>query len=224
VPPASLPELPEAILRLAVAFVLSAVIGIERERPDRPAGLRTHVLVCIGACLLMMLSVGVAGEARVGADPGRIAAQVVTGMGFLGAGTIIRHGSIVRGLTTAASLWTTSAVGLAVGLGWYVLAVVATLGVFLTLSVVRAFERRLAPRRGYARLAVGFAADEADVGAVVARLRKLGAELRRVELEPTTGEAERMATVLIRLPSGLEPEAVARELGQLDAVLRAEVI
>jgi len=92
-------------LRLLAAFVLGGVIGLERERRDRPAGLRTHILVTVGAALVMMLSRLVAGEDF---DPGRIAAGVVTGIGFLGAGTIIRSGPDVHGLTTAATIWGTS--------------------------------------------------------------------------------------------------------------------
>ena len=222
-PPLEMPEFHEALLRIAGAFVLSAIIGLERERPDRPAGLRTHVLVCVAACLLMMVSMTVAGD-RVGADPGRVAAQVVTGMGFLGAGTIIRYGATVRGLTTAATLWTTSAIGLAIGLGWYAGAAMVTVGVYLTLTAVRVFERRLAPGYGYATLMVSFRAHDTDVGAVSGALKKLGVELRSIELGRPTEEAERIAIVVVRPPPGMEADLVAQELQELDAVVRAEAI
>lgn len=215
-----IPTLAEALLRLAIAFVLSAIIGLERERHDRPAGLRTHVLVCVGSCLLMLVSIAVAGD-RVGADPGRIAAGVVTGMGFLGAGTIIRYGSTVRGLTTAASLWVTSAIGLAAGIGWYVGAVIVTAGVYLTLTAVRAFEGRLAPWHGFVRLMVAFRADDVDVGAVTAELTKLGVDLRMIELGRPT-EEERVATLLVRPPAGMDMDEVADKLSALQAVVRAE--
>lgn len=126
----------ELIGRLALAVLLGGLVGYQREARDRPAGLRTHILVTLGSSVIMVLSyypfLG-----KLGADPSRIASQVVVGVGFLGAGTIIRQGNIVIGLTTAASLWAMAAVGLAVGLGLYALAIVAT---FLILLVLAAFK------------------------------------------------------------------------------------
>jgi putative Mg2+ transporter-C (MgtC) family protein len=115
-------------LRLVVAILLGGAIGYEREVGGKPAGLRTHALVCLGATLFMLVSVRspdfFPGAGPV--DPGRIAAQVVTGVGFLGAGTILRAGGSVRGLTTAASIWAVAAIGLAVGVGYYITAVFST--------------------------------------------------------------------------------------------------
>jgi putative Mg2+ transporter-C (MgtC) family protein len=217
-----MPELPQALLRLAAAFAFSAVIGVERERLERPAGLRTHVLVGVGACLFMLVSVGVAGD-RITADPGRVAAQVVTGMGFLGAGTIIRYGSLVRGLTTAASLWATSAIGLAAGLGWYVGAIATTGGVFLTLTGVRALEARMPPPHGYTTVSVTFPAEDIDLGAVTQKLRRLGVELSKVELG-RPAEEERVASILVRPPSGMSADEIARALADLDEVTTAEAL
>jgi putative Mg2+ transporter-C (MgtC) family protein len=120
-----MPEFWETLARLLTAVLLCGVIGLERQLHvvGRAAGLRTHALVGIGACLFMQISLAVGGDAH---DPGRVAAQVVTGIGFLGGGTIIRHRDSVHGLTTAASIWAASAVGLAAGLGWYAGAVLAT--------------------------------------------------------------------------------------------------
>ncbi len=116
------------LLRLVVAVLLGGAIGFEREVGGKPAGLRTHALVCLGATLFMLVSVRspdfFPGTGPV--DPGRIAAQVVTGVGFLGAGTIIRAGGSVRGLTTAASIWAVAAIGLSVGVGYYITAVFCT--------------------------------------------------------------------------------------------------
>ncbi len=138
-------------LRLLAAFVLGGVIGLERERRDRPAGLRTHILVTVGAALVMMLSRLVAGEDF---DPGRIAAGVVTGIGFLGAGTIIRSGPDVHGLTTAATIWAASAVGLTVGVGSYIAAVVATAIIFITLTALRRLERYIGGMTAEQRISV----------------------------------------------------------------------
>ncbi|NLN06375.1 MAG: MgtC/SapB family protein, partial [Firmicutes bacterium] len=103
----------ELILRLFVSVLLGGLVGLERERHNRPAGLRTHILVCLGSALIMIVSfAGFSGTFGFSGDPARIAAQVVSGIGFLGAGTILRQGGFVRGLTTAASLWVVAAVGL----------------------------------------------------------------------------------------------------------------
>jgi putative Mg2+ transporter-C (MgtC) family protein len=113
--------------QLVLAIVLSSLIGWERERRGRPAGIRTHVLLCLGATLMMILSRGFNYPIS---DPSRIAAQIVSGIGFIGAGTILRQGSIVRGLTTAASLWAVVAIGMTVGMGelrYYLIALIATL-------------------------------------------------------------------------------------------------
>jgi len=107
------------VIRLVLAFALGGLVGIERERADKPAGLRTHMVVSLASALVMLLSIHVSTlEPGTVFDPGRIAAGVVTGIGFLGAGTIIRQGSIVRGLTTAASLWFVAGLGLAIGAGF----------------------------------------------------------------------------------------------------------
>ena len=134
-----MPQELEMMGRLVLAAVLGGVIGLERESLSRPAGFRTHILVSIGSSLLAMVSFHVTAvhQGVAAADPGRIAAQVVSGIGFLGAGTILRAGVTVRGLTTAASLWTVAGVGLAVGVGLYLPAVVTTvivLGALLWLN------------------------------------------------------------------------------------------
>ena len=108
----------EVLIRLLLAVLAGGIVGYQRERHERPAGLRTHILVALGSTVAMLVSAY--GFRKVGfADPTRIASQVVVGVGFLGAGTIIRQGSLVIGLTTAASLWTVATAGLAFGLGWY---------------------------------------------------------------------------------------------------------
>ena len=125
----------EALLRLALAGVLGGLIGLERELREREAGLRTHLLVSVGAALFTIAGAYGFGSARV--DPTRIAAQIVTGIGFLGAGAIIRQGFSVRGLTTAATLWVVAAVGLASGAGYYSGAVITTALVLVALWPLR---------------------------------------------------------------------------------------
>jgi putative Mg2+ transporter-C (MgtC) family protein len=140
-----LPNL-ELITRLCLAALLGGAIGFERERLSWAAGLRTHMLVCVGSCLFMIVSaygfMGVLEHEHVSLDPSRVAAQVVSGIGFLGAGSILLRGEIVRGLTTAASLWTVAAIGLAAGGGLYLAAAAATVIILIILAGIKPLERR----------------------------------------------------------------------------------
>jgi putative Mg2+ transporter-C (MgtC) family protein len=131
----------EAFIRLGVAAACGAAIGVEREITEQAAGLRTHMLVCIGSCLFTLA--GIFGFVGHSVDPSRVAAQIVTGVGFLGAGAILREGMSVHGLTTAASLWVTAAVGLAVGTGMYWVGGFAVVVTLLSLWVLRPLRRRL---------------------------------------------------------------------------------
>lgn len=136
----------EILSRLLMAALLGSVIGFERERLNWAAGLRTHMLVCVGASLMMMVSAFGFADAltqkNVVLDPSRVAAQVVSGIGFLGAGSILLRGEVVRGLTTAASLWSVAGIGLAVGGGMYTAAFGATIIILIILAGVKPLERR----------------------------------------------------------------------------------
>lgn len=135
----------EVVLRLVLAVLLSGLVGLEREVKGRAAGFRTHILVCAGSTLVMLTGIYLAAAERgIGnVDPTRLAAQVVSGVGFLGAGTIIQFRDSVRGLTTAASVWAAAGIGLAVGAGFYVGAISTTLIVLIVLFALSNFERRL---------------------------------------------------------------------------------
>ena len=140
------PSLGAICLRLACAMVVGALIGIEREYTHRPAGLRTHILVTLGACV-----VSITGEmlfahySALGAapDPARLSAQVITGVGFLGAGTIMKEGASVKGLTTAASVWAVACLGIASGFGYYALALFGMLFTLITLTFLETIQRKL---------------------------------------------------------------------------------
>lgn len=143
-------ELNVGIIKLFIAALLGGFIGWERERRGRPAGLRTHILVSVGVTLMMLVSLylfdkyqGESGNPALRIDPGRIAAQVITGIGFLGAGTIMRFRATVRGLTTAASLWVVAGIGLAVGIGYIIPAVFTTFIVLITLIFLPSVEEEI---------------------------------------------------------------------------------
>ena len=135
--------------RLLLAAVLGGIVGLEREWSGKPAGLRTNLLICVGAALITEMSVTLA--SRVGAegptDPARLAAQIVSGIGFLGAGTILQARGAILGLTTAATLWVVAAIGIAIGAGAYVEAIGTTTLVMLSLIVLRRVEGKLGQRR-----------------------------------------------------------------------------
>jgi putative Mg2+ transporter-C (MgtC) family protein len=138
--------------RLLLAALFGGIIGFERENPSRPAGFRTHILVCVASSLVMLTAqyMLMMYEGKLNFDPTRLGAQVISGIGFLGAGTIIKDDFKVRGLTTAASLWSVACVGLAVGGGYILGAAVATALLYLTLMFLKKIEKKI-PYRGYTR-------------------------------------------------------------------------
>ena len=171
----------EALLRLALAGILGGLIGLERELREREAGLRTHLLVSVGAALFTIA--GAYGFDSANVDPTRISAQIVTGIGFLGAGAIIRQGFSVRGLTTAATLWVVAAVGLACGAGYYSAAVITTAVVVVALWPLRIIAYRiLRPFRAEdGRLLVELPAGTAP-GDVIDEVENAGARITAMEV------------------------------------------
>jgi putative Mg2+ transporter-C (MgtC) family protein len=201
----------EVALRLFVALLLSAIVGWQREIAQRPAGLRTHMLVCLGSTLLTLVSVSI-----VGADPMRLASGIVTGIGFIGAGTIIRSTPTeVRGLTTAASIWMIAGVGIAVGVGFYWGAVIATFFAYLILVLLKRVERgfhrereRIITIEGRNRPGL--------LGEIGTILGNYGIDIRDIELKI---EAE-IATIELRvdIPSLEGIEEVIQKIKELDGV------
>jgi putative Mg2+ transporter-C (MgtC) family protein len=151
------------IARVTLAFILGGVVGFERERVQRPAGLRTHMLVAAGSACFTVASVyGFEGMGTV-RDPARLAAQIITGIGFLGAGTIFRTGSTVRGLTTASSIGITASIGVVAGLGMLWLAIFTTLLTWFALTVLKGAEVRRRTGRGSGEPSITVRDDEAEL-------------------------------------------------------------
>lgn len=171
----------DAVFKMALAVLFSGVIGFEREHSHRPAGFRTHILVAVGSALVMMTS-GYVFKAYEGLgtfDPTRLGAQVISGIGFLGAGTILREGFSVKGLTTAASLWAVSCIGLAVGAGYYVGALVSTVVIYLTLNTFKRFVMKGNPSKNIYIEAENMTKQAADVGAII---KRYGGNLHTLEI------------------------------------------
>src|SRR6201991_34670 len=179
-------SLPDIALRLTLVVLLCGAIGLERETRDQPAGVRTHVLVGMGAAIFTLISAyGFSGFASAGApiDPTRVAAQVVTGVGFLGAGAIIHQGMAVRGLTTAAAVWISAAIGMAAGLGFYSLALTGSALVLIALLVFRQIRGALLRRGRSDRFLLQGEVEPARMGDVLAVIAEHGAVLDSIDCE-----------------------------------------
>jgi putative Mg2+ transporter-C (MgtC) family protein len=199
---------PEVLLRLFVAAALGGAIGVERELRERQAGLRTHLLVCVGSALFTLVSAYGFTDFGARVDPTRIAAQIVTGIGFLGAGAIIRQGLSVRGLTTAATLWLVAAIGMAAGAGYWEGALIATFGAILTLGPLRVIAYRVLVRFRPAldRLLVEIPAGGSPAPIIDAIERQGG---RVVSLDVAQEGDRRSIAVDVELRVGSAPAVVA---------------
>lgn len=184
----------EIVGRLLLSAFLGSVIGLERERLDWVAGLRTHMLVSVGATVFMLVSsfgfAEILGHSGVALDPSRVAAQVVSGIGFLGAGTIIFRREVIRGLTTAASLWTVAAIGLSVGGGLYVVATCGTTVVLVILMGVKPIERRLFINRRQQHLALVAERDTVSLRQLESAIEKAGMEMHHISIKPGNSQNE----------------------------------
>jgi putative Mg2+ transporter-C (MgtC) family protein len=217
----------EVAVRLVVAALLGGAVGAERELRDREAGFRTHLLVSVGAALFTLVSAyawtdwGFSQRAGLVFDPTRIAAQIVTGIGFLGAGAIIRQGLAVRGLTTAATLWVVAAIGMASGTGYYWAAFATTILVLVTLWPLRLLAHRVFARLRTAegRLTVDLR-PASGAAPLVTALEAAGARLRGLQFEEAEGRRRVLADVELAPQSS--PERLVASLMDAEEVLAAE--
>jgi putative Mg2+ transporter-C (MgtC) family protein len=210
----------DVIIRLLTAAILGSIIGFERERLLWAAGIRTHMVVCVGACLIMIVSAFGFGDSltskNVVLDPSRVAAQVVSGIGFLGAGAILARGEIVRGLTTAASIWTVAAIGLAVGGGLYFAAAVSTVVIIVILAGIKPLEEAYRARNQSCRLKI-----EATNASLTPELLKqtLGirtGQIKRFLASPNGANDE--IVVLLSKVSSHDIKSFVEKINELDGV------
>ena len=209
----------ELLGRLLLAAVLGGAIGAERELNDQAAGLRTHMLLTIGACLFTVVSAyGFGGG--IGTDPSRLAAQIVTGIGFLGGGAIVRHGLTVKGLTTAASIWATASVGVAIGAGSYVLGVGGAVLVVGTLFGLRRVSSLL-QRWGVSREEFVLTTNPGfDVQRIVELVERERVDLRGLE-HHEDGDGDRVV-LLVKLRPRYRPEQLLDALRRLEGMRQVE--
>lgn len=210
------------VLRIVVAVIFGGVIGLERGLKNRPAGMRTYMLVCVGACLIMLTNQYLFQVTQAG-DPMRLGAQVVSGIGFLGAGTIIvtKHNQI-KGLTTAAGLWAAAGVGLALGVGFYEAAVIAGFAVFAVLTLLQRMDNRLHRNAKFLEVYIEFS-DKTSIGQLMRNIRELDFEISSMELEnaiPEDGSRALIAT--LKAKKRIEHGKLLEQIRQLEGVVYLE--
>ncbi len=213
-----------ALIRLLFAMIAGGIIGAEREMRRQVAGLRTHILICLGSCLLMMLSIWMPQTVGLDkGDPGRIAAQVVSGIGFLGAGAFIKIGNNVKGMTTAASLWVVAAIGLTIGGGMWRASLI-TLGlVIFALAFLEPLERRIFPAERFKYLSVWFAESSMNREKVFKVLRDHGIKIQTMDASLDIGKGSTKLTYLTKIPEALNIESLFKELRKVGDVEKVKI-
>ncbi|GAB2670919.1 MgtC/SapB family protein [Paenibacillus thermoaerophilus] len=212
----------DVTIRLVVAIALGGLVGWEREHNNHAAGFRTHILVCLGSTLIMLLSIygfsDFVNEPSVQTDPARLAANVITGIGFLGAGTILYNGMSITGLTTAASLWVVAAIGLAVGAGFYYPAAVTTVSVLVCLWFLNKVEHRWMKAKRIHRLRLVATDSPGLLTALSEAMSRSGVELRQLtaaELEERSAAEGRSLVKITLTVKLLKPKQLYRLLDEL---------
>lgn len=170
------------VLKLLLAGILGGAVGFEREYKSRPAGLRTNMLVCVGAALVQITSINYAKNSGITIDPMRLGAQVISGIGFLGAGTIIKEGVNIKGLTTAASLWVVACIGLATGSGLYFEAVITTIIILVALRTFMRLEKKIVKERKQFIIEISAKNQPGTLGIIGNALGTLDIQIQNVEM------------------------------------------
>lgn len=223
----------DLFVRMVLAAVLGGLVGIEREWNNHAAGFRTHILVCLGSTTIMLLSIygfsDFVAESNVRIDPARLAAQVISGIGFLGAGAILRNGSVIKGLTTAASVWVVAAIGLCVGAGFLFVAFLCTFFVIISLYVLNKWEKHLLRHRKKHEVMCTIINMPGVLGKVASKFGELGIQIANVKMMPdehAPPEAGGMPTMqLCFTVKNHQEENIVQaleEITALDMVLRTE--
>lgn len=198
-------------VRMACAMAAGLAIGIEREQHYQPAGLRTHMALALGACLVMIISILIPVKFLglfPGSDPTRISAQAISGIGFLGAGAIFRYGFNVKGLTTAASIWTTASIGLAFGAGLYYPGFLGTALLIIILQVFEFIENRFVERKDVRVLTVEFKSDSLDISTVTRAVKQNGVDIRQMSIT----ELVNQKTTELKINCRIDESLVIRDL------------
>ena len=230
----------EVAIRLALAVVVGGLIGYEREFKNRPAGFRTHILVCLGAAITSMIQLYSVQDATnmiiqhpelanaMKVDIGRLGAQVITGVGFLGAGTIIHEKGSIKGLTTAASIWTVACVGLAVGLGYYTLTILSTIVVFIVLVFLKTFESRFFKNTNVLKLEIQYINKKDMVEKLEQYFEGMSIKVKNIEflIEDEEEEKSKYSTTMytVLAPRHLKSSGILQKLCAFDEIYKATIL
>ena len=229
----------EVAIRLALAVIVGGLIGYEREFKNRPAGFRTHILVCLGAAVTSMIQLYSLQDATnmilqhpelqsaLKADIGRLGAQVITGVGFLGAGTIIHEKGSVKGLTTAASIWTVACIGLAVGLGYYTLTILSTICVFIVLVFFKTFEARLFRNSNILKIEIQFGNKKNMVEKLEQYFEDRGIKVKTIDFsieDEEEGSDYRTSTYTILAPRHIKSNKIVQSLCTFEEIYKANLV
>ncbi len=208
------------VFRLILAAVLSGIVGFEREFHGRAAGFRTHILLCVGSTLIMITSVHIFDvySGRTPIDPARLAAGVVTGVGFLGAGTIMRYKASVRGLTTAASLWVVTGIGLAVGSGLYFGSIVTTALAVITLMFFGRLEHAMIRKDWYKTIIIESKDALEQLKQVREILGEYGADITNFEVERSADGVSMILKIGLKLSTSRHLAAMIQDISRLEGI------
>ena len=208
------------LLRMVFAFIAGMIVGLERSYQNKPAGFRTHILVCLGACIASMTGLYLYTVLKVPADPSRIGTQVITGLGFIGAGTIVvTHRRQVSGLTTAAGMWTCGIIGLAIGAGFFEGAIIACILVLLAETVMNSVRKKIIVAPSF-DLAVSYQ-ERTDLDKVLRYCKDRKIQITNLQIFSNSHEEGTMYSAIIRLRPGTEtdPETLARTIESMDGIV-----
>ncbi len=211
--------------RLVISFILSTIIGIEREIHRQPAGLRTHILICLGATVLMVLSLYIPqwSGGKYDADPGRIAAQIVTGIGFLGAGAILKIGLNVKGLTTAANVWVVAAIGMTVGMGLYIAAGIVTGITLMVLVVLNKVEHRFITTETFKALTVEFNSDANQINPVLHIVQEYKFNISNMDVYESEKKNVTVLRLLVKVPGKWDIGKLFADIRSLDGIMKIKL-
>lgn len=211
------------VCRILAALLIGGILGMEREMKNRPAGLRTYMLVCVGSCLIMLTNQYIYQLTGVG-DPVRLGAQVVSGIGFLGAGTIVTtRRNHIKGLTTAAGLWAAAGVGLALGIGFYEAAIVAGVAIFTIMTLLQRLDSRMHSNTRMLEIYVELS-NELSLGAFIQNVRELDIEITDIQNdgEGMNGNGQRAFLATLRSPKRRNHLLLIEEIKKIEGIVYLE--
>ena len=203
-----------SLIRIIISFIAGAVVGLEREFHSQPAGLRSHILISIGSTLVMLISIFVSQDMLIKGDPGRIAAQVVSGIGFLGAGAILKLGADIKGLTTAASIWAMAVVGLAIGAGMFGISMISVIVIIFDLTGMNIFERKFFSDRTLRRVEIIVKKRQTELQKIAGIFKQHDIQINSTGFERNVHDATDRFIFIVAVSRELNVQKLADDLEQ----------